>query len=245
MLTRPTVTLPPPGTPIHDYLATLPDSAVVCEVGGGSLRKARADWVIDVQPYSARGFIQSADRVTPEQWVVHDVCAPGPWPVADDAFDFTICSHLLEDVYDPFHVVSELMRVSPRGYVETPERAWESARSPYHRVTGDFHHIWLVEQGADGTLVFTLKHGLLDEYASLQIHRRLTMTDHLVRVYWDRDTDPLRARHQMLHGQYEAEFIRYRAVYEGIPEATVRRQLARERLRARVFYKVLRTLRVR
>src|SRR5712692_10420687 len=122
----------PATMPIGEFLLTLPQSAVVCEIGGGSSRKSRADWVIDIWTYD-QATLQPGDRVSADRWIVHNVCTPGPWPVPDNAFDFTICSHLLEDIHDPFHVLSELMRVSPRGYVETPSRAWESARNPYGR----------------------------------------------------------------------------------------------------------------
>lgn len=98
-----------PGDPssvsIEQFLANLPDDLLVCEVGGGGSRKTRADWVIDVLPFPERGGARESDRVNAERWIVHNISAPGHWPVPDDAFDFTICSHTLEDVANPLHVI--------------------------------------------------------------------------------------------------------------------------------------------
>lgn len=44
-------------------------------------------------------------------------------PFAAGAFDYTICSNLLEHVPDPGAVIEELMRVSRAGYIEGPEAA--------------------------------------------------------------------------------------------------------------------------
>lgn len=55
-------------------------------------------------------------------------------PVRDRSFDFVICSHLLEHVEDPSQIISELRRVAPRGYIETPSRIWEKLHSyEFHR----------------------------------------------------------------------------------------------------------------
>ena len=83
-----------------------------------------------------------------------DVCA-APWPYPDRAFDFAVCSHLLEDVRDPLTVCRELARVARAGYIEVPSRAREiyaKARFFHLRAAlgavpeiGFYHHRWLVE----------------------------------------------------------------------------------------------------
>jgi uncharacterized protein YbaR (Trm112 family) len=70
-------------------------------------------------------------------------------PFADHAFDFVICSHLLEHVADPAAVLAELQRVARAGYIETPSRVAEKVHSlPIHN--------WLVGV-EDGRLVFEAK----------------------------------------------------------------------------------------
>lgn len=41
-------------------------------------------------------------------------------PVPDNIFDFAYCRHVLEDLNDPENAFYDLVRVSPRGYIETP-----------------------------------------------------------------------------------------------------------------------------
>jgi hypothetical protein len=226
---------------INEYLAMLPDVLKVCEVGGASSRKARADWVIDILPYEQRTEIKAEDRCTPDKWIVYDICY-GRWPLEDDFFDFTICSHVLEDISNPFHVISELMRVSPRGYIEMPSRSYESAISPYQHTPGSLHHKWLVEQDKDGTLIFTAKDGQFMEWKSLQIHKRMPLTENLIVVYWDRESNPLRTTEQHFN---ESEFVAFRAKVEGISEERVWRELQREKLKRRIIYKSLRTASLR
>lgn len=70
-------------------------------------------------------------------------------PFRDQAFDYVICSHLLEHLDDPATVIQELQRVAPRGYVETPSRVNEKLNSfPFH--------LWYVSSEED-TMVFREK----------------------------------------------------------------------------------------
>lgn len=228
--------------PLDVFLAALPENAVVCDVGGGGSRRERANWVIDILPWETRGSPSVADLVTREQWIVHDICKR-PWPIPDDFFDFTICSHTLEDVRDPIQVIAELMRVSPCGYVETPGRAFESARSPYGLVPGCHHHRWLVETAADGTLMFTHKDGRLTEFKAFQVHRRVGLSDNNVRLYWERDVAPLRGEERLLMN--EADFIRFRSRFEGVSEERLWRLWTWERTAKRCYYKAMRCLQLR
>jgi hypothetical protein len=150
---------------LDQLLADLPDSALVLDVGGWASPHPRADWVIDLGPYETRNWYETiggaprehTERFTAETWVVHDICAPGPWPLEDARFDFAICSQTLEDVRDPVKVCLELSRVAKAGYVETPAAAAELTRgieSPLW--CGWRHHRWLVEPEGDG-LVFVAK----------------------------------------------------------------------------------------
>ena len=70
-------------------------------------------------------------------------------PFADRAFDYSVCSHVLEHVVDPGAVIDELVRVSKAGYIEVPEAS--SAKIL------DFpSHLWWVRLEGS-TLVFTAK----------------------------------------------------------------------------------------
>ncbi|HUK59117.1 MAG TPA: methyltransferase domain-containing protein [Stellaceae bacterium] len=132
-------------------------AARVLDVGGWYLPLNAATHVLDLNPYETRG--QPLDPEQPARfseatWRVQDAClAPWPWP--DKFFDFSFCSHLLEDVRDPLTVVRELSRVAKAGYIETPSRAREifakgrwaglAARIGRPPEVGFYHHRWFAE----------------------------------------------------------------------------------------------------
>jgi SAM-dependent methyltransferase len=127
-------------------LGVRPD-AVVLDVGSGGAPNLRANVLCD------RFVGDDTDRLgTPlaypagRPFIVGDAQT---LPFADRAFDFVVCSHVLEHVADPAAVVAELQRVARAGYVETPSRAAEKMHSlPIHQ--------WLVSH-EDGRLVFEAK----------------------------------------------------------------------------------------
>lgn len=71
-------------------------------------------------------------------------------PFLDKSLSFVHCSHVLEHVDDPALAVSELLRVSHSGYIETPSPLQELLflNMPFHR--------WLVWED-DGVLIFRPK----------------------------------------------------------------------------------------
>lgn len=162
---------------------TLPESALVLDVGGGAAPWSRADWVIDSLPFEQQGRlaghaarergeggqeVDSAEtrvyasvRHSPRRWVQQDLCDRRPWPFGDREFDFVSCTHVLEDVRDPVWVCSEMRRVGRRGYIETPSRAVEQSLGVEHPCyAGFYHHRWLVSV-EENVLVFRLKPHLL------------------------------------------------------------------------------------
>ena len=131
----------------------------VLDVGGWHNPFNLATHVIDLMPYDTRrGFDaldpEDAERFTAETWHIQDIC-DGTWPWPDDYFDFSICSHTLEDVRDPLPVCRELVRVSKAGYIEVPSRTREiyckSRFSRARALAGGFpevgfpHHRWFCE----------------------------------------------------------------------------------------------------
>lgn len=76
-------------------------------------------------------------------------------PFADGAFDFVICTHVLEHVEDPAAAIAELQRVARRGYIETPSAVWE-------RLGGFPFHRWMVSV-TDGQLNFARKRAPVED----------------------------------------------------------------------------------
>ncbi len=131
----------------------------VLDVGGWWQPFNLATHVLDLLPYKSRHQQDALDpehppRFSAETWVEHDACA-APWPFPDKFFDFSFCSHLLEDVRDPLTVSAELIRVSKSGYIETPSRTREifskargfTLRAALGRIppVGFDHHRWFAE----------------------------------------------------------------------------------------------------
>lgn len=142
----------------------------VLDAGGGRHPLNAATHILDLMPYGGPHVYDpvapnTPQRYTPETWIVHDALKP-PWPFPDKHFDFSFCSHLLEDVSQPWIVCQELMRVSRAGYIETPSRQreifskvrmFELRRALGQKPEiGNDHHQWFVEMRA-GVLTFTPK----------------------------------------------------------------------------------------
>jgi SAM-dependent methyltransferase len=98
------------------------DQALVLDVGSGDKPSWRADVLLDRYvgaDYAGQRSGTGSARVSRP---LFDADA-ADMPFADGAFDYTICSNLLEHVPDPGSVIEELMRVSRAGYIEVPEAA--------------------------------------------------------------------------------------------------------------------------
>src|SRR4051812_44624451 len=123
---------------------------LVLDVGSGDKPSWRADVLLDRYPDDAHAGQRSGTGRTRVVQPLFDSDA-ADMPFADGAFDYAICSHVLEHVTDPVGVVRELTRVAKAGYIEVPEAS--SAKII------DFpSHLWwcrLDESTDPATLVFT------------------------------------------------------------------------------------------
>lgn len=141
---------------INLVLSHIKPDDVVLDVGGWACPFNRANWILDAEPYETRGFYRQiglpgsqggdTEYFSKETWVERDMCEKTPFPFPDKFFDFSICSHTLEDIRDPLFVCSELIRVSKRGYIEVPSRVSETCRGcEADNMVGLSHHRWFVE----------------------------------------------------------------------------------------------------
>ena len=138
----------------HERRIALPvdEDALVLDVGSGDKPSWRADVLLDRylgDEYAAQRSGRGRARISRPLFNAD----AARMPFADGAFDYTICSNLLEHVVDPAGVLRELMRVSRAGYIEVPEAS--SAKII------DFpSHVWwcrLDSATEPPTLVFTAK----------------------------------------------------------------------------------------
>lgn len=153
--------------------SSLPTTAKVLDVGGGSAPFPRADYVLDARPFEAGSWQTKKllEDVIPRRfdkstWVQRDVCRRDPWPFGDKHFDYVVCSHLLEDIRDPIWACLELQRVSKAGYIEVPSRISEQCLGIEHpKYVGFCHHRWLVDV-KDNEIEFRAKAHMIHSFRS-------------------------------------------------------------------------------
>jgi SAM-dependent methyltransferase len=108
------------------------DTWTVADLGSGHNPHPRADILVD------RFLLDNTERsgapvILPSSktFVVGDGVA---MPFKDKAFDFVVCSHVIEHIEDVDNFCSELNRVSKGGYLECPSKFAEVLRhAPNHR----------------------------------------------------------------------------------------------------------------
>lgn len=147
---------------------------LVLDVGSGDKPSWRADVLLDGYPGDEHAVQRSGSRAARVDRPLF-VADAADMPFADNAFDYVICSHVLEHVLDPAAVVAELSRVARAGYIEVPLAASSKIL--------DFpSHLWWCRQDQDGGLVLTAK--------STPWHDR-EIQDHLAATGLDRTLDEL------------------------------------------------------
>ncbi|MBV8534474.1 MAG: methyltransferase domain-containing protein [Alphaproteobacteria bacterium] len=177
----------------------------VLAVGAAAGLLNAATHVIDGGPYDAAGPAidpHTRRRSMPGTWTEADICAT-PWPYPDKYFDFSFCSHVLEDVRDPLAVLREISRVSRAGYIETPSRARESFVPAGHPrlaawlgrppAAGFANHRWYVEN-VEGQFRFLAKTAETTGSPDYVISRRelgrdLTEDESGLGVFWSNRID--------------------------------------------------------
>jgi len=148
-------------------LEKLSPDDIVLDIGGWAQPFNRANYVLDIMPYETRGFF---GNLGPEKeffskttWIRHDISSKTPLPFGDKEIDFVICSHTLEDIRDPVHLCSEIIRIGKKGYIEVPSRIVESTKGlEGKKYVGYYHHRWLVDIGPS-ELTFRFKTQLLNK----------------------------------------------------------------------------------
>jgi len=77
---------------------------------------------------------------------VGNICEEDVWQQIEASgkpFDFSICTHVLEDIRDPFFVARRLARISNAGYVSMPTKHSELSNVESKFYLGYCHHRWV------------------------------------------------------------------------------------------------------
>jgi SAM-dependent methyltransferase len=106
------------------------NDALVLEVGAGGNPYPRANVLLDAMEDTIE---RNEKNLITDRPLVLGLCESLPFK--DKCFDFVIASHVLEHTDNPEKFLSELMRVSKAGYIETPEGWFEKMCAfTYHRL---------------------------------------------------------------------------------------------------------------
>lgn len=121
---------------------------LVLDIGSGDKPHWRADVLLDQYVEESDGIQRSGsnDVIVSKPLIV----APMEnMPFKDKAFDYIICSHIVEHVMDPVKSLKEIMRVGKAGYIEVP---FEGAA----KIVDVPSHLWYCRKEKD-TLILTAK----------------------------------------------------------------------------------------
>jgi len=117
-------------------------------------------------------------------------------------FDFSICTHTLEDILNPFFVTKKLSLISNEGVIAMPSKWVELSRGPHRPWKGWMHHRWLFDV-IEGVLVCVPKLSYM-EYLN---------TDHFIgkpeeiKFYWKGEL-PVKILNDDFIGPDEETYIR-------------------------------------
>lgn len=104
-------------------ISNIDKNDLVLDVGSGDKPFWRADVIADKYLYDNQqrhsgGIVYDKNKIFIEADVEN-------LPFKNKVFDFVFCSHLLEHVENPQKAISELVRVSKKGYIEVPSSVLE------------------------------------------------------------------------------------------------------------------------
>jgi ubiquinone/menaquinone biosynthesis C-methylase UbiE len=124
------------------------DKDKVLDLGSAKCIFTRANYIVDILDYEDRSTNKSwgpkKECFTKDTWIKADI--HDKLQFEDNYFDFSICTHTLEDIKDPISVCEELIRVSKAGYIECPSREVESiAHLKTEGLIGYGNHRWFVD----------------------------------------------------------------------------------------------------
>lgn len=91
-------------------------------------------------------------------------------PFKNKEFDVVLCSHTLEDLYNPFLIIEEMERVGKRGYIATPSMGADMVFSKIdysdwltgaRRTPGHSHHKWFFLKKGKKMVIIPKNYGVL------------------------------------------------------------------------------------
>jgi hypothetical protein len=135
-----------------------PDYRVV-DIGGvkGNWSDPYVDLIVDINAEGERGL-----RI--------DICKEKEWSkllaIVEEQgkFDFAICTHTLEDLYNPITALDHLPLIAKSGIITMPSVRTELSNYESEFWVGFYHHRWMYDQ-VDGKMLVIPKTNFVDHLA--------------------------------------------------------------------------------
>jgi len=108
-------------------------------------------------------------------------------PFDNNYFNFIYSRHTLEDIQNPYLIFTEMCRVSPRGFIETPSPLVEITKGvdisslPY---CGYIHHRYIVWSSIESNILHFLPKYPIIEYINFNIKNHLHILNNYP-LYWN------------------------------------------------------------
>ena len=141
----------------------------VLDIGGSMKqhREIKVDTLVDIIRPEESPLIKN--KLLAKNFVKLDITKE-KLPFKDKEFDVCLCTHTLEDLYNPFNIIDEMSRVAGRGYISTPSMGKDMEYSHFNltnwktgprRVAGVGHHKWFFVNEKDVMKIIPKNYPLL------------------------------------------------------------------------------------
>lgn len=176
----------------EEIIKSIPEDYLVVDIGGAAAPTRRADFIIDYVPFEKVDMNAikgpGEQKFNRDSYYCVDICDRKKWPFEDKQFDYSICSHVLEDIRDPLWVCSEIIRVSKSGYIEVPSRLYEQMFGIDSRFfAGASHHRWIIDV-VDEKMRFTFKNFYVhSKYLNRTKTCKRNKDDLILKIEWSND----------------------------------------------------------
>lgn len=136
----------------------------VIDIGGtvNGWSRSFADLIVDINA-------QDDDRS-----IRLDICNEADWHMLETIvelqgqFDYCICTHTLEDVYNPFLALKYMPKIARRGIITMPSINTELSRCENSQWLGFIHHRWLFGHD-NNTMIVAPKLNFLESIAEFAV----------------------------------------------------------------------------
>jgi hypothetical protein len=121
----------------------------VIDIGGvvNGWTRPVADFIVDINSVNSNNSLNI------------DICIESQWNLLLDVvkkqgkFDYCICTHTLEDLYNPFSALKFIPQIANKGIISMPDARTELSRIENSSWLGYIHHRWIFDHTNEKMLI--------------------------------------------------------------------------------------------